>query len=101
MIHKHGQSIKLSPKGSFFLEAIVSLISQYGTLVYLLLFGYCALKSGSLPLFGGYAAQAGALDVALVAVATFAGGYWVMNCALPWRGGLAQAFWRHGRVFWR
>ena len=57
------------------MQAIITLISQYGTLVYLLLFGYCALKSGSLPLFGGYAAQAGALDVALVAVATFAGGY--------------------------
>lgn len=83
------------------MEAIISLISQYGTLVYLLLFGYCALKSGSLPLFGGYAAQAGALDVALVAVATFAGGYLGDELRLPWRGGLAQAFWRLGRVFWR
>lgn len=57
------------------MESILTLISQYGALVYLLLFGYCALKSGSLPLFGGYAAQTGALDVALVALATFAGGY--------------------------
>jgi len=39
------------------------------------LLAYCALKSGALPLFGGYAAQAGALDVTLVAAATFAGGY--------------------------
>lgn len=63
------------PKGLTHLEAILTLISQYCTLVYLLLFGYCALKSGALPLFGGYAAQAGVLDVALVALATFAGGY--------------------------
>jgi len=39
------------------------------------LFAYCALKSGALPLFAGYAAQAGALDVTWVAVAVFAGGY--------------------------
>lgn len=57
------------------MEAFLNLISQYGTLVYLLLFAYCALKSGSLPLFGGYAAHTGALDVSLVALATFAGGY--------------------------
>lgn len=57
------------------MEATLALINEYGTLIYLLLFGYCALKSGSLPLFGGYAAQAGALDVGLVAVAVFAGGY--------------------------
>lgn len=57
------------------METILSLISEYGTLVYLLLFGYCALKSGALPLFGGYAAQAGSLDVLYVAFATFAGGY--------------------------
>ena len=43
--------------------------------MYLLLFGYCALKSGALPLFGGFAAQTGALDLGLVALATFAGGY--------------------------
>ena len=57
------------------METILSLVSEYGALVYLLLFGYCALKSGALPLFGGYAAQAGALDVSYVALATFAGGY--------------------------
>lgn len=43
--------------------------------MYVLLFGYCALKSGALPLFGGYGAQVGALDLGLVATATFAGGY--------------------------
>ena len=57
------------------METILSLISEYGTLIYLLLFGYCALKSGALPLFGGYAAQAGVLDVSYVALAAFAGGY--------------------------
>lgn len=57
------------------METILTLINDYGALVYLLLFGYCALKSGALPLFGGYAAQAGALDLGLVATATFAGGY--------------------------
>ena len=57
------------------MEAILTYIRDYGALIYLLLFAYCALKSGSLPLFGGYAAQAGALDVGLVAAAAFAGGY--------------------------
>ncbi len=57
------------------MDAILTLIRDYGLLVYLLLFGYCALKSGVLPLFGGYAAQAGALDPSLVATVTFAGGY--------------------------
>ena len=50
-------------------------MSDYGAMIYLLLFGYCALKSGALPLFGGYAAQAGALDLGYVALAAFAGGY--------------------------
>ena len=57
------------------MENLLDLIREYGTLIYIILFAYCALKSGSLPLFGGYAAQAGALDVALVMTATFAGGY--------------------------
>ena len=57
------------------MEAILTYIRDYGALIYLLLFAYCALKSGSLPLFGGYAAQAGALDVGLVGAAAFAGGY--------------------------
>lgn len=58
------------------METVLDLVNQYGTIVYVILFGYCALKSGSLPLFAGYAAHTGALDVSLVAVAAFAGGYW-------------------------
>lgn len=57
------------------MEGVVDLLEQYGLLVYLLLFGYCALKSGWLPLFAGYAAHIGALDVSLVVFATFMGGY--------------------------
>lgn len=57
------------------MDQILSLIEEYGTWVYILLFAYCALKSGALPLFAGFAAQAGALDVAIVAIASFAGGY--------------------------
>lgn len=57
------------------MEATLAVITEYGPLIYLLLFTYCALKSGSLPLFGGYAAQIGALDVMLVAMVVFAGGY--------------------------
>ena len=41
----------------------------------MILFLYCALKSGALPLFGGYAAQQGVLDPLWVAGAAFAGGY--------------------------
>lgn len=41
----------------------------------MLLFAYCALKSGALPLFAGYAAQAGALDISIVALSVFTGGY--------------------------
>ncbi len=57
------------------METILELIREYGTLSYLLLFAYCALKSGALPLFAGYAAQAGALELGLVAACVFAGGY--------------------------
>ena len=57
------------------MEGMLDLIQQYGLLVYLLLFGYCALKSGWLPLFAGYAAHTGALDVGYVALAAFMGGY--------------------------
>lgn len=51
------------------------MLRDYGTAVYLILFLYCALKSGALPLFGGYAAQQGVLDPILVASAAFCGGY--------------------------
>lgn len=57
------------------MESLLELIREYGLWVYLLLFAYCALKSGALPLFAGYAAQAGALELMPVAAATFAGGY--------------------------
>ncbi len=66
------------------MEQLLAIVSEYGTYTYVLLFGYAALKSGSLPLFAGIAAQAGALDVTTVGVAAFAGGvlgdearYWV------------------------
>ena len=57
------------------MEGVLALIEQYGLLVYLLLFGYCALKSGWLPLFAGYAPHTSALYVGFVALATFMGGY--------------------------
>lgn len=57
------------------MDAFLSLLNEYGTAVYMVLFAYCAFKSGALPLFAGYAAQTGALDVWIVAAATFAGGY--------------------------
>jgi len=57
------------------METILDLLEQYGPWVYGLLFLYCGLKSGALPLFAGYAAHAGALDPWIVATATFAGGY--------------------------
>ncbi len=57
------------------LQTLETLLKDYGTLIYILLFAYCALKSGALPLFAGYAAQTGALDLAPIVLATFSGGY--------------------------
>ncbi|MHB2166466.1 DedA family protein [Alsobacter sp. R-9] len=57
------------------MTAILDLVEAYGPFVYGLLFLYTFAKSGALPLFAGYAAQAGALDAGIVAGATFAGGY--------------------------
>jgi membrane protein DedA with SNARE-associated domain len=57
------------------METILDIISDYGLLSYIILFSYCALKSGSLPLFAGIAAHMGALNLALVAAAVFFGGY--------------------------
>lgn len=57
------------------MDGLLELIQEYGLWIYLLLFAYCALKSGALPLFAGYAAQAGALELLPVVVATYAGGY--------------------------
>lgn len=45
------------------------------SLVYILLFGYCALKSGALPLLAGVLAHSGALEVVPVLAASFLGGY--------------------------
>ncbi|MEQ8441288.1 MAG: DedA family protein [Alphaproteobacteria bacterium] len=57
------------------MENFLALLAEYGPLVYVLLFLYCSLKSGLLPLFAGFAAYEAALDVNLVLVTTFAGGY--------------------------
>lgn len=57
------------------MDTVLQLIGDYGTAVYVILFLYCALKSGALPLFGGYAAQQSVLDPLLVTVAALAGGY--------------------------
>lgn len=57
------------------METVLTLIGDYGMAVYVILFLYCALKSGALPLFGGYAAQQGVLDPVLVGAAALAGGY--------------------------
>jgi hypothetical protein len=43
------------------METILQIISDYGVLSYAILFLYCALKSGALPLFAGIAAHLGAL----------------------------------------
>lgn len=57
------------------MEQLLALIADYGPAVYALLFLYCALKSGLLPLFAGWAAQAGALEIGFVFLATLLGGY--------------------------
>lgn len=57
------------------MDTVLTLVGDYGTAVYVILFLYCALKSGALPLFGGYAAQQGVLDPVLVSAAALAGGY--------------------------
>ena len=85
------------------MDNLLALINQYGLIVYLILFGYSALKSGSLPLFAGYAAHTGVLDLMWVASAAFAGGYLGDEC----RFAFAKAYgdrWTHqptwfGRLF--
>lgn len=57
------------------MDALLNLLSTYGSFAYLLLFLYCAMKSGALPLFAGMAAQYGYLDVSLVILFVFCGGY--------------------------
>ncbi len=57
------------------MDSLLGLVRDYGLWIYVLLFAYCALKSGALPLFAGYAAQADFLELSPVVLATFAGGY--------------------------
>lgn len=57
------------------METFLALLEEYGLLVYALLFAYCSLKSGALPLFAGFAAYKGALDPSIVLILSFAGGY--------------------------
>lgn len=57
------------------IQHILEWIEINRNLVYFLLFCYCALKSGALPLFAGLVASTGALEVQLVTIASFMGGY--------------------------
>ena len=57
------------------MDVLLNWIEMNAWAVYALLFGYCAFKSGALPLFAGIVAQQGALDVWVVAAAAFLGGY--------------------------
>ena len=57
------------------MQVLLDWISVNTLAVYAILFAYCALKSGALPLLAGVIAQQGALDPVLVAVSAFLGGY--------------------------
>lgn len=57
------------------METILSIISDYGVLSYAILFLYCGLKSGALPLFAGIAAHLGALDIEWVVAVVLLGAY--------------------------
>lgn len=57
------------------MEQLLNWIAINQSAVYLLLLGYCALKSGALPLLAGVLAQAGALELMPVIAASFLGGY--------------------------
>ncbi len=57
------------------MQILLDWISVNTLAVYAILFAYCALKSGALPLLAGVIAQQGALDPVLVAVSAFLGGY--------------------------
>ncbi len=57
------------------MEQLLNWIAINQTAVYLLLFGYCALKSGALPLLAGVLAHTGALELTPVIAASFLGGY--------------------------
>lgn len=57
------------------MQVLLDWIAVNTLVVYAILFGYCALKSGALPLFAGIVAQQGALDPIWVVLSAFAGGY--------------------------
>lgn len=57
------------------MDAILSWIEVNAALVYLLLFGYCLLKSGALPLFAGVLVSSDVLLAIPVITAAFLGGY--------------------------
>ncbi len=57
------------------MDVILSWVEVNAALVYLLLFGYCLLKSGALPLFAGVLVSSEVLLAAPVIAATFLGGY--------------------------
>ncbi|WP_227711695.1 DedA family protein [Sneathiella sp. P13V-1] len=57
------------------MDVIENIIRDYGVGIYLIIFGYCFLKSGLLPLLAGYGAQLGWLDTPSVISAVILGGY--------------------------
>lgn len=57
------------------MDTLLEWIEINQSLVYVLLLGYCALKSGALPLLAGVLAHSGALEVIPVLAASFLGGY--------------------------
>lgn len=57
------------------MDTLLKWIEINQSLVYILLFGYCALKSGALPLLAGVLAHSGVLEVVPVLAASFLGGY--------------------------
>lgn len=57
------------------MDSITELLKNYGEIFYVLILIYCALKSGWLPLFAGYAAYSELLSLGYVVMVTFWGGY--------------------------
>ena len=57
------------------MQVLLDWISVNTLAVYAILFAYCALKSGALPLLAGVIAQQGARDPVLVAASAFLGGF--------------------------
>lgn len=57
------------------METVRGTLVDLGPWIYALLMGYCALKSGYLPVFAGYFAGTGDLDLRWTVLSVFAGGY--------------------------